>query len=239
MTISEELRERIAAELRSLDGHDMTDGEYIDALADAVGSGASGTLHERLADLVEPQLPESVEWPRFEDGEPVKVDDEVEFEGETMRVNLATFDADGWALWCSREGIDGRLSGSFGERVKRPAPKVLGADGVPIEVSDTVYCDDDPEQLTVDSFDDPGCVYVTLAKNPSGMLYTIEPSRLTHERPDSWERIEEDAKGGPTEYARDILGVNVRTTTTSEDYEAFARDIVRRAKALAKAGEES
>ena len=120
MTISEELRERIAAELRNIDWCDMTYGEYIDALADAVGSGAIGTIHERLADLVEPQLPEGVEWPRFEDGELVKVGDDVEYERETMRVYLATFDSDGWALWCSREGIDGRLSGSYGERVKRP-----------------------------------------------------------------------------------------------------------------------
>ena len=36
--------------------------------------------------------------------------DEVEYKGETMRVYLATFDSDGWALWCSREGIFG-LSG--------------------------------------------------------------------------------------------------------------------------------
>lgn len=40
-------------------------------------------------------LPEGVEWPRFEDGEPVKVGDEVEYKGETMRVYLATIDADG------------------------------------------------------------------------------------------------------------------------------------------------
>lgn len=125
MTISEELRERIAAELRSLDGYDMTDGEYIDALADAVGSGASGTLHERLADLVEPQLPESVEWPRFEDGELVKMGDEVGFEGETMRVCLAVLDAGGWALWYENDGLGGRLIGSCGERVKRPTPKAL------------------------------------------------------------------------------------------------------------------
>lgn len=79
-------------------------------------------LVKRTRALFERQLPEGVEWPRFEDGELVKVGDEVEYEGETMRVYLATFNADGWALWCSREGIDGRLSGSYVERVKRPEP---------------------------------------------------------------------------------------------------------------------
>lgn len=78
---------------------------------------------------------------------------------------------------------------------------VLDADGVPIEVGDTVYCDDDPEQLIVDSFDDPGCVYHTLAKSPNGILYTIEPSRLSHECPDSWEKLEEDAKKTVCDFA--------------------------------------
>uniref|UniRef100_UPI003A92FD3B hypothetical protein n=1 Tax=Ellagibacter isourolithinifaciens TaxID=2137581 RepID=UPI003A92FD3B len=41
-----------------------------------------------IADRIDAEraLPEGVEWPRFEDGELVKVGDEVEFEGETMRV---------------------------------------------------------------------------------------------------------------------------------------------------------
>lgn len=70
-----------------------------------------------IADRIDAEraLPDGVEWPRFEDGELVKMGDEVEYKGETMRVYLATFDADGWALWCSREGVDGRLSGSYGE----------------------------------------------------------------------------------------------------------------------------
>ena len=91
-------------------------------------------LMTAIADRIDAEraLPADMEWPRFEDGELVKIGDDVEYKGETMRVYLATFDADGWALWCSREGIDGRLSGSYGERVKRPAPEVLDADGVPI-----------------------------------------------------------------------------------------------------------
>lgn len=205
MTISEELRERIAAELRNLDEYNMTDGEYIDALADAVGSGVSVTLHERLADLVEPQLPESVEWPRFEDGELVKVGDEVEHEGETMRVYLATFDADGWALWCSREGIAGMLSGSYGERVKRPAPKVLDADGVPIKVGDTVYCDDDPEPWQVDLIYAGSMGYCTVRlKDSAGIYKSADAPRLSHKKPeptDSWEKLEEDADKCVCEYA--------------------------------------
>ena len=151
----------------------------------------------------------------------MKVGDEVEFEGETMRVFSVAFTFNGWVLWCARESFDGRLCGSYGERVKRPTPKVLGADGAPINVGDTVWCDDDPEQLTVDSFDGPGCVCVTLAKSPNGMLYTIEPSRLTHKRPDSWEQLEKDA-------------YHLVMSEYLETPEKDVSDIVRRAKALAK-----
>lgn len=144
-----------------------------------------------IADRIDAEraLPDGMEWPRFEDGELVKVGDEVEYEGETMRVYLATFYAAGWALWCSREGIDGRLSGSFGERVKRPAPKVLDADGVEIRVGDTVYCDGEDEPLRVSHITDS--IKVTLI-NSHASYYTANPSRLSHERPDSCEKLEED-----------------------------------------------
>lgn len=181
-------------------------------------------------------LPEGVEWPRFEDGEPVKVGDEVEFKGETMRVYLATLDADGWALWCSREGIDGRLSGSYGERVKRPAPKVLGADGVPIEVGDTVYfVDGDARPLTVERIDaNGGAPTVNLVYARERICwYFANPEKLTHEPPDSWERIEEDAKLAPRDYL-EKRGMNPEKT---ERIASMMADLVRRAKALAKAGE--
>ena len=135
------------------------------------------------------ELPEGVEWPRFEDGEPVKVGDEAEYKGETMRVYLATIDADGWALWCAREGIDGRLSGSYGERVKRPAPKVLDADGAPINVGDTVFfIDGSNRALTVERIDanggDPAVDLVYAGELIN--LHSLTPEKLTHERPDSW-----------------------------------------------------
>ena len=175
-------------------------------------------------------LPEGVDWPRFEDGELVKIGDDVEYKGETMRVYLATLDSDGWALWCSREGIDGRLSGSYGERVKRPAPEVLGADGAPIEVGDTVYCDGEDEPLRVSHITDS--IKVTLI-NSHASYYTVNPSRLSHERPDSWEQLEKDAKLAPRDYL-EKRGMNPEKT---ERIASMMADLVRRAKALAKAGE--
>jgi len=254
MTISEEMRERIDAELRNINEYDMmTDGEYIDAIADAVGSGASGTLHERLADLVEPQLPESVEWPRFEDGELVKVGNEVEYEGETMRVYLATFDADGWALWCSRDGIDGRLSGSFGERVKRPTRKVLDADGVPIKVDDVVYFvgGSGVKYAVKDIGFEPDGAFVDIIDEEGRYSTMVNTEKLTHERPDSWERLEEDAAKRVCEYAGAQKSIadddkyscincpydEPGTHTDKGCQERMRLDLVRRAKKLAKAGE--
>lgn len=251
MGIAEELREK-ARSLRS--SNDFVCKDFV-AIEFGISSPCKSPrrccdcyadMFERIADRIDAEralpegidaeraLPEGVEWPRFEDGELVKMGDEVGFEGETMRVFSVAFTFNGWVLWCEREGLDGRLCGSYGERVKRPTPKVLDADGAPIEVGDTVYSDDDPDQLIVDSFDDPGCVYLTLAKSPSGMLYTIEPSRLTHKRPDSWERIEEDAKLAPRDYL-EKRGVNPEKT---ERIASMMADLMRRAKALAKAGEQ-
>ena len=179
-----------------------------------------------IADRIDAEraLPDGVEWPRFEDGGIVRIGDELEFEGKNMLVGDAIFYADGWALWCSREGIDGRLSGSYGERVKRPAPKVLDADGVPIEVGDTVWatyngckhivtavCSDGslhPEMLT-----DDGC----MVEYDEGLWDFAK--KVTHEQPDSWILWGED------------LDMAVKAG------EVDKVEMMRRAKALAKAGE--
>lgn len=228
MTISEELRERIAAELRSLDGYDMTDGEYIDALADAVGSGASGTLHERLADLVEPQLPESVEWPRFEDGTPVGIGDDVSVGGEAWKVRCAILREEYWALSVERDYDTATVRGDYGERVKRPTHKVLDADGAPIEVGDTVYLRSNWRKGEVTGFyEEDGVTWVSVSYELGGDRMTVntEGKALTHERPDSWEQLEKDAYH---------LVMSEYLDTPDED----VRDIVRRAKALAKAVDE-
>ena len=127
MTIIEELREIAQRkcncyEVARMLGFECGGNQCTECIPRLIGS---------IADRIEAEqaLPEGAEWPRFEDGEVVKIGDDVEYKGETMRVYLATFDADGWALWCSREGIDGRLSGAYGERVERPTPKVLAKAG--------------------------------------------------------------------------------------------------------------
>lgn len=149
-------------------------------------------MFERIADRIDAEraLPEGVEWPRFEDGGLVRIGDELEFEGKTMLACDATFYADGWALWCDREDMSGRLYGKYGERVKRPVPKVLDADGVPIKVGDVVYfvADKGESALTVECIDVSGenPVVDLVSSDERGSWHLADPEKLTHERPDSW-----------------------------------------------------
>ena len=59
--------------------------------------GCMAKMMTAIADRIDAEraLPDGMEWPRFEDGELVKVGDELEFEGKTMLVCDATFYADG------------------------------------------------------------------------------------------------------------------------------------------------
>lgn len=180
-----------------------------------------------IADRIDAEraLPEGVEWPRFEDGGLVRIGDELEFEGKTMLVCDVTFYADGWALWCDREDMSGMLHGSYGESVKRPAPKVLDADGVSIKVGDTVWaaygerrkhvvkavCSDG--SLHPNLLVDDGCM---VAYEDGGWDFAV---RVSHEPPDSWVKWGDDLD----------MAVKVGEVDKVE--------MMRRAKALAKAGE--
>lgn len=62
--------------------------------------------------------------------------------------------------------------------------KIYDTDGVPIEVGDIVYCDDDLEPFRVASFDDSEHIRLTLMKDPNSiLLYRMESSRLSHKCP--------------------------------------------------------
>ena len=188
-----------------------------------------------IADRIDAEraLPADVEWPRFEDGGLVRIGDELEFEGKTMLVCDATFYADGWALWCDREDMSGRLHGSYGERVKRPAPKVLDADGVPIKVGDVVYFVGGAgvRYAVKDIIFEPGGAFVDIIDEKVRCPLMVNPDTLTHERPDSWEKLEEDAKLAPRDYL-ESRGMNPEKP---ERIASMMADLVRRAKALAKA----
>ena len=179
---------------------------------------------EAMAAMRRRLMPEGMEWlveawPRFEDGEPVRVGDEVMTSDGVIKVGELSLTI------CDEEG--GVTSIDFGERVKRPAPKVLDADGVEIRVGDTVwpkYPDSDPRNA-VESAE---VVYVhrlgrvdVRAKYATGMSFReqVNADQLTHRAPvlaaDGKPLREGEAVYGVnTGYAYTVTGFN---PTTDED----------------------
>ena len=191
-----------------------------------------------VADRIDAEraLPEGIEWPRFEDGELVKVGDEIEYGGKALEVDAICFDREESSMALRRNLDISRMSGSYGERVKRPTPKVLGADGVPIKVGDKVYFvgGSGARYAVKDIGFEPDGAFVDIIDEEGQYSTMVNPERLTHERHDSWERIEEDAKLAPRAYL-EARGMNPEKT---ERVASMIADLVRRAKALAKAGEQ-
>lgn len=153
-------------------------------------------------------------WPRFEDGEPVMIGDGVDgLGGEIIEVYIAENAA---AIW-NNSGNHMHLS--LGERVNRPAPKMLDADGVEIKVGDTVYEPNGQSGIVTAVHPSTRCVDL---QQDGCDAYAMDTKRLTHTRPDSWERLEEDA-----------------ADLDDMPCDFNAKDLIRRAKALAgvEAGE--
>lgn len=169
-------------------------------------------------------------WPRFEDGEPVMIGDEVDgLGGEIIEVYITE---NAVAIWNNSAN---HMHLSPGERVKRPAPEVLDADGVPIKVDDTVWHEDGSE-LHVIGFggaqDGETMLVVEYVAGPT-KWGEVRCLSVTHTRPDSWERLEEDIKY-PCRYAEEVKGSKLNSCSECPWFsEVMARDIVRRAKALA------
>ena len=126
-------------------------------------------------------MPEGMEWPRFEDGEPVRFGDEWGLgTGGTAIVGSVTLRDDSFALNASWYDM--------GERVKRPAPKVLDADGVEIREKRDVWwiCEGDErgfhaERLRVETILPDGLV--ECSPYNGGTWVSLDPSELYVNKP--------------------------------------------------------
>ena len=279
---------------------------YVDALNGVCkrlgltdGTGLPDIPEVICAELDRRLMPEGMEWlvdawPRFDDDAPLGCGDEVMTSDGAVKVEELSLTI------CDRDG--GVTSIDFGERVRRPAPKVLDADGVEIREQRDAWwiCDGDgrgihAERLRVETIRQDGLVecspcnggtwvslepselyvnkpvlasdgkplregetvwneingkrgkVVELTTNGNGerMLWVdfddgsrmcCFPHAITHERLDSWERLEEDAEKHVCTYFCHSsspqppgCGHDVRSCRVD-----MAHDIVRRAKALAE-----
>lgn len=199
---------------------------------------------ERRSKLTERERQILDMWPKFEDGERVWFGDAVEaHHGGAITVEAIEFSH---GDVCVKDAEDGDWDTSmYAMRpLKRPAPKVLDANGVEIKFGDTVWDGNGVKMVVMRLVGElPGHV-TTHSKMPPAM-HSIDPKRLTHTRPDSWKRLEEDARKGVCEYAG---AYRKRGTIDSHECDGcrfdgdgngptceqqMALDIIRRAKALA------
>lgn len=106
---------------------------------------------------------------------------------------------------------------------------VLAADGMPLEVGQTVYAKNyGYVKCTVLAIEWVVDGYLVEVENEGGHKFRQTPDEFTHQRPDSWERIEEDVELSPADY---ISKYGRKTKLYA--YEEVPRDLVRRAKKLA------
>ena len=154
-----------------------------EAISLALDCGGAEEIKKRV-------MPEGMEWPRFETSEPVKLGDSVEDEdGDEAEVAYITFHEDHVELGLFNGAETYPVPIDHGERVKRPAPDVLDADGVEIREGDTVYYVDRREQRvnTVARLTDDGCVQFGTINEAGYVTYCeaacIQPNLLTHRAP--------------------------------------------------------
>lgn len=123
-------------------------------------------------------MPGGMEWPRFEGGEPVRIGDEAaDSDGRELDepvVSIELFE-NGFVL----HGGTAQAFYGYEERVKRPAPEVLDADGVEIRVGDTVY-DMFGDRHEVKGFGKQGDVLLEFHNDES---LGWRPSNFTHRAP--------------------------------------------------------
>lgn len=181
-------------------------------------------------------MPEGYKWPRYESGEPLRYEDRYVYDGREREVWHVDFDSCGEPTILNKDGT--RSHPDKGERVKRPT--VPASDGEPLEVGQTVW-DTDAEAdtpLTVVevSSDLVRCEYTW--KDGKTYRPCYPPDQLTHQRPDSWERVEDDATLSPEVYChRNGIDISKKDGTEiflADTVEPMARDLVRRCRALAE-----
>lgn len=147
-------------------------------------------LFNVLADEIERYY---IPRPRFEDGKPVNIGDELDYgDGTSAKVKTITVSSDGsWSIDTNRIAMyDGRVD----RLLKRPSPKVLDADGVEIKVGDRVWSVQNGKQAIVS---DIGYFETKYSKGNvmlEGVSECYMGTLFTHKKQDSLEKISQDLK---------------------------------------------
>ena len=170
----------------------------------------------------------ALKLPCDKDGEPWNIGDRV-IPGNRCESTVTgyAFDGDGWFLkyrWC---GIDS-YANEFATSCKRPAPEVLGADGLPIKVGDAMWSLSGAGPLTVTSLhtDDPtpdGGDSPWADLDDDGLYSWIYAGSLTHTPPDTLERLRDDIAEWRAECANPGSGWDAKTAEWADRIDAIIR----------------
>lgn len=137
-------------------------------------------------------------WPRFEDGAIVKFGDEIEWSdnGEPKAAKVSEIKFERYFSSEVRSGIRvnafTHTTRAIGEPYKRPPLKAK--DGQPIEEGTLLYGEDGRAWL-VESIDHAD--KYPIEGSCDGEFKRLKAEWLTHEKPDSWERIVSELRGYP------------------------------------------
>lgn len=226
--------EHEAEDVTTVSAYDLLPDEDRRAIAWVREHGGLDAVEKRL-------MPEGMEWPRFESGEPVRIGDDAmdELRGTSDVVFTVSFSRNTFAFLSQECAVI--TQARSGTPVKRPSPKAIAADGKPLREGEMVYWLEKPLPhrvvktggvLPLDI--DPEC---TVEIEPKGHAEThlwVTPDSLSHERPqtDTWELLEQEAKGSAAGYCS-RYGLDVERNAFGQ---AKAADLVRRCRALAERG---
>ena len=183
-------------------------------------------------------LPEGVEWPCV-DGEPVVPGDVLwDSDGTRRRVADVRFWREGCYVVMDDKSEWGEVIIDRDFTRTEPPKPVLDRDGVPIEVGDTVYRASNGKTLEVMALNSQSghSIFGKVLGDTKCVYYNA--MELTHERPDSWERIKADVEKNCCLYfGREGRACECEDCPVPDgewDCDTYkVRDLIRRAKALA------
>lgn len=197
-----------------------------------------------LGELDKRLMPLGMEWPPKDcEGEGLHIGEKAHF----LRTGYdGDHEWDDVIVAFRHQGVEGEgdawiVVGEEGEAfacdcaVERPA--VLAADGLPIEVGQTVYDGIGMELTIARIVPRESCVsvdHVKCTKKDSTAVYDLLPSELTHTPPDTQERIDDDATMPPRAYYAKHIGHDVRLKDDAECTEAMVRHLLNRQHGLDK-----
>ena len=126
------IRDQIKAELNDAKSAQQTSASAYDLLPEEDREAIEWVReHGGIAEVEKRLMPEGMEWPRFDDGEPVRIGDEISWKDDGGKVNSIELQDGGYFILNAADGEEDWIHPQCfpGERVKHPERKGSRLDG--------------------------------------------------------------------------------------------------------------